>query len=710
MGTSSADPDRLRDYGDGTAEGRDDLARHATDLQQLIDAFNGAEKELGHSIPGLGEQLRALVGRLAELDHFVEDVGRAFADVDQRAATFMAGRGYPPYVTARDEVLDSHLAIWQAVRDAGLAEAFEDRAAARQAAERLADAVLDQLEAGQFREGTLAQLERNVQHPWFATALMDHMGPVGLTSVAAALDVRLANWQVYHGPAGIDGPHPFEYREAGERLLDILAHGLTVASHDPDWDARRFADGLVSAAIDEHGAVIGLSILLYRGGEFHPTFAWRVADGIYRAERELGPAPVWRPRAEGYDGAFFEQHHWFDPMVSVAQMLSRDATLAQRFLLAADRAAPRGNRLSYLTGQRTWQADEGNAFGNLIVAAATTYRDFDGPGSPGYQSAQIASQFLDELPYGSGGRPFGSDDFRIYKEMRDSVGIVLATYMFDVQRAVNPPYDDVHAGRVSTIQHPQLPQHLLAHGILLDSSRIKALLRAVLSDPVAAEHLLAAQGLLASAQLDDIAARVADTDPAEHARLVEHYRTALQNNGRLAAAIADAMNLNDIAAAAGKDARAQALVGMLNSGAGTVPVPGGPLTKLAVDQLRRDLFGFASTDFEGQARHRANTAINALETSLQELAVSTLLVNGWYATGGPYEGGHPFEVVAELADPDLPVFDTYNFLGPDGHLRPTVALTQEQWEAYEAWVSGRGLPPNLRLDVGAELKRGIDDY
>lgn len=83
MATSSADPDRLAEYAAGTGEGREQLARRAAELSELIGAFNRADKELGHNLDDLGAALAALVERMGELDGFVGEVGEAFAAVDR---------------------------------------------------------------------------------------------------------------------------------------------------------------------------------------------------------------------------------------------------------------------------------------------------------------------------------------------------------------------------------------------------------------------------------------------------------------------------------------------------------------------------------------------------------------------------------------------------------------------------------------------------
>lgn len=100
----------------------------------------------------------------------------------------------------------------------------------------------------------------------------------------------------------------------------------------------------------------------------------------------------------------------------------------------------------------------------------------------------------------------------------------------------------------------------------------------------------------------------------------------------------------------------------------------------------------------------ADPAVSLAEA--EERAASRLLASGWYEAGlSPEERErrkqmHPYALVPLLSDRQAPAFEVYNFLDDDGGLVPVASMTQEQWEAYVAWISQPdALPLEMRLGI-----------
>src|SRR4051794_26972867 len=82
MGTSSAVPDALRSY----ARGAEDLDRRllgsADRLRMALDAFRFSYPDVGGGVPYVELKLQGLAQGNGDLDHWVGQVGDAFANAD----------------------------------------------------------------------------------------------------------------------------------------------------------------------------------------------------------------------------------------------------------------------------------------------------------------------------------------------------------------------------------------------------------------------------------------------------------------------------------------------------------------------------------------------------------------------------------------------------------------------------------------------------
>ncbi|MGL5857615.1 MAG: DUF6571 family protein [Angustibacter sp.] len=580
---------------------------------------------------------------------------------------------------------------------------FTSRAQADAEAARLIGVFDAGIDDGRLSAANLTLLERYQTNPWFAAAMMNRMGPAGVAGLPARIANAVTSYHQWHPMDTAQDAERFDrFRVDGKRLVTAIAGTLSTASHDPQL-ADGFAEHVVEEAVSTHGAAFGLSVLLHRGGRFDAGFATTVAEGIYHAERTADISPFWRPMAELGDGTSYRlftdepgSDGWFDPMTGVAQMLARDPATAQTFLLGSDEADGEENRLRYLTADRAWDTcDDGTAFGHLIEAATTRLRDHgEPPGtSPGYRSAQIASQFLHDLPYGNG-RGWGADSYQIYDGLTPAVGTVLAAYINDVQRGLTGRGE---GSGVFQVDDPHLPG-AQSYGIMLDGSRTYQLLEAVMGDTDAFRSVTAAQHTLAQQQLAYTADQLHDPPPGmdrEEARSA--WMQAITNNSQLWGSTMSAANAADIDGAVADDARVTALQDLAGAATGAIPVPGGKAVELLFSTASGTIFGGDYTDYEGQARVEANRTQLAGEITMEDLVAATAAAHHLFDTDAALEASAP------NVPPDSPGY----FLRPDGTLIPWTQMTELQQQEYQVWL-GSGPLQDEQTRISSNIDNAIE--
>jgi hypothetical protein len=666
MGVTRGDPSLLAGYTDATVA-RVARSRAATnEYRAAIRRLLAAPSDL--PVP--------IVDRSGELAADLDDLER----LDRQPARFAAAL-----------LLADQLARFPWVGGRPLeASPPVDPAAARALATELAVDLEAATRDGWFDPALLARVERAVPVPELAVALVDELGPEGLLAFPAALEVRYRSLTT--GTVWDPDRPPHTFLEDGERVIDSLGRALALASQH--GLPSSFADEVVAAATQVQGHAVGLSLYLGRGGRFDGRFAVRVAEGLYEAERSSGVSPFWRPLADDAHGQvpwFFGSDHWFDPLASAARALSHHPLAAQDFLLGDDVGAER-DRLSYLTAERTWRADQGAGFGALIEAATTVHRDHDGDRSPGYRSALLASRFLHELPFHEGGwRLLRSDDpgYHLYPALVPTVGRVLAVYVADVQATPLGRADHASAGAVWTEGRAFQSAASVAHGIVLSPARLPLLLEAVAGDDGAFNELVTAQHVLARQQLDHVASQLGTEDDAV---VRERLNSVLTRISALAGATLHAGNLVEIGDGAATDARVARLAGLADTGLG-LAMPGGPVTKAALGQVTSAVTGeFDGTGAEASARWEATTAVTVQHRALIDLTHAVLLDHGWYAPGGPLEAHRP---------------EGLRFVGDDGDLVPRVALDEVGVQQLDNWTDLAGTS-DLRTTITTYLTRGMN--
>jgi hypothetical protein len=572
---------------------------------------------------------------------------------------------------------------------------FDNQDAARFEANRLATSVqASTVEGEAVPAADLELLARYAKNPWFAAALVSRLGVVGVAG--------LAGQAVLTGRA-LEADHPAAqeraraYAASRQAVLAGVARALTVASNHPDLLPGDFADGLVREASTVPGAAFGLSTLLHLGGQVGPEFATTLAEGIYAAERsDPRGRGVWREladparlRGEGIGEGGYElpgRPGWADPLTGVSVMLSRDPATAQSFLLGPDTEHPDQNRLHHFTTVRDWTAsDHGAGYGSMIEAATTRLRDHDGEGSPGYRSAQVASQYLHEV---------NTED--LPSPLKRATGHVLAAYIIDVQRSQTgePEPVGVHEG-----PDPHLPAGSQSYGARLTWEDSRQLLRAVMGDDEAFRSVMAAQQSLAQQQLDHtggvLQRAAAGSDRAAAATA---WNAATRNAALLWGASIDAANVAHIEDAKDVDARSTALRQLASAATNTVPVPGGKAVEFLFSQARQHVVSQPPTQHETDARHEAYANLHLAEHTLRGLVLTAAAAHNLFDDGA-----------ALYAERPPPPYDSaHDFIRPDGTITPWDQMTPEQQEGYDTWMISNLADLQERISGG--VNSGIEKY
>jgi hypothetical protein len=312
-----------------------------------------------------------------------------------------------------------------------------------------------------------------------------------------------------------------------------------------------------------------------------------------------------------------------------------------------------------------------------VVAASTRYRDHGGEGSPGYRSAQIASQFLEDLPYGSPDDQH-PDAYRLPADLRDSTGVILGAYINDVRRSLSG--NSGQLGAVWTVAEGGLPG-TQAYGLTLPTVKAAQLLTVVLGDREALRSVIAAQQLFTRQQFDYAAGLLNGADPTiNRAEAKALWGNAVESNSRLAGSILQAANADREADAAAHDARVKDNLDLLSklSSAATsfIPLRGGPFTEIALGEAKELVFNQGLTDYQGIARNQAASSGIVLEAQLVDLVATTGYANHLYHNGVFGTGGIPH---VEPTDPGY-------FLDQAGKLIPWTHMTRIQQDTYINWV------------------------
>ncbi|HEX4814636.1 MAG TPA: hypothetical protein VFV66_17995 [Nonomuraea sp.] len=293
-----------------------------------------------------------------------------------------------PELRRRNETIQSLTATWGADASGMVPfdEALYNRASSDPDVYAAADRLAETAKTGELDAKALAELEKRINDPAFATMLTHALGATGFRQVMA---------KTVHGDNAL------------LRLQIALSKALGTAS--PRLDAVWRKEFTSDLKPHDHQALAKA----IRHGSFDSAFLLEVAKVIDAHDRKTP--------AQG--GTVLRDYHE-DPIVDMMTALGRNPAAAQDFFAEDPTALKR-----FLIERRTINGKD--ALGAALAAATTVFRDRDGTAqnpSRGFISARLASEFvhLQRERINKGGEP---------AVPASTTALILAAYIPDVAHA-----------------------------------------------------------------------------------------------------------------------------------------------------------------------------------------------------------------------------------------------------------------------------------
>jgi len=405
---------------------------------------------------------------------------------------------------------------------------------------------------GDIDAKTLAELEKRISDPAFATMLMHALGAAGFREVMA---------KTVRGDTSL------------HRLQVALSKVLGTAS--PRLDARWRKDVINGLEPQGHQALAKA----IRHGSFDSAFLVEVARAIDAHDR--------KPPAQG--GTVLRDFHQ-DPIVDMMDALGRNPAAAQDFF-AQDPTALR----RFLTERPTMNGQD--EVGRAVEAATTVFRDRDGTAqnpSRGLLSANLASEFvkLQRERISKGGES---------AVPASTSALILAVYIPDVSHAA--ARSGLSGANSSTLDLAHRPPNE-PWGARFRTEDVREVMKEAFNeDPRTVSTLMAAQTVWAGRLLDHNAAS------GESGRLL----TAAKETGAGFGLITDATGLAHMAQGQALDEaqerKMKAIMAVVNTGLAFPQKAGWPITGQIVGAWTSLIEDSAKTEVnKNNAVYDANTA------------------------------------------------------------------------------------------------------
>jgi hypothetical protein len=402
--------------------------------------------------------------------------------------------------------------------------------------------------------------------------------PVMLHSLSTAYATQLGSKSDQDLMWNTDTPMTVHIDALNQQFMESFGTGLATASSSQAFRESHadFARGLAGAVTaDGTGAGWGLSQVL-RHGTYDATFLADVGAGLYDWEKTQ-TGPVWSVQADsqvmdwrlGTD----DPGHYYDPFVGLFEAMGRTPQGAVDFFNPDNGGPDATARAKYFIQDRTWRADDFNALGQALDAAATAPA-FRGPNASlarQTQSAWVASATITYLSQ----RAPGLHDRRIGDAAKDSLGHILATYIVDVGRVASGT-----SGELGVYRTPAGDPWLvgLPIGAGFDEHNLRTVLSEVLTDDGAVAEVAKANQSWNAYRIN-YAAEHWGGDYADMALL----QSAVWSSGQTTGYVLGAMGVGLEAKAKESDERAKMFLDISSDVIGLVPT-GGTATSFIANQ------------------------------------------------------------------------------------------------------------------------------
>lgn len=248
-----------------------------------------------------------------------------------------------------------------------------------------------------------------------------------------------------------DADSPMSARISGlqQQFMESFGAGLGRATRTGAVSPGFGVELAAAAAGASSGEGWGLGQIV-RHGDYDAGFLAALGGELY-AQEQAHPGLVWYDQAGGTVAGWRlgtdDDGRYHDPFVAVLEAMGRNPQGALAFLNPDHGGSEALARTKYLIQERRWGgADDGNALGVALDAAATTYRAPVPPGREGESPAEAAVReaLLTRQTDGAwvasatvhflAQRTPGTDGHRIGQGGIDSITHLLSEYMYDVDR------------------------------------------------------------------------------------------------------------------------------------------------------------------------------------------------------------------------------------------------------------------------------------
>ncbi|WP_214108320.1 DUF6571 family protein [Acrocarpospora catenulata] len=655
-------------------------------MTQLINQA----KRAGTELPSVSQQIDQILatlnlsltgpGTLRDIGH---QIGARVPDLQRRLDLILA---------APEVELGGAGILW--ADDSGWLTATPAAGAAE--ARLLADRLRVEAGNGKLSAETLADLNKYQNDPYFAAAFARELPNLkGLFAQLFRADVL--------SQSGADTRASVSAQDQ-EKLAAALSGILGTASRLKG--TLKVQGGYADRLIEDLGSpetAFALNKLL-RYGTFEETFLLDLATKVYDYERsQPAGTPYWQTVNPSVGAA----SRWgatvmlpqTDPMAAVMAAFANNPAAAQDFF-----TDPKRKPLAYLMRERDWRAGNDDDLGRAIEAATTVFRDHEEPPrqSRGWKSALIAAWAVHFWK--------GEDVQRNLPNTRDSAGRLLASYVSDVNSAMRWSGDSQIGVRSGD------PDRNLAgvqpYGADFTATGLKQAMTWAFTDSGAFKSVAAAQAQYSAEVLDAQAAKLKDEVDtvfakwkADHPgatakelddqrqevledRMNAHGGQAFSSLTRALAStfgvIVDAGAISDINEAKKHDANVQAFADIVNSASGLVPLPNlvsqNQLLEWGIDQAKEAGIGQISSDYEGEARSRAQETRDQTVDLFRDITAGAMMRHGLFGDGGVPAVTHPYSM--ENSRPGT----VGDFLRK-GEIVPWERMTTDQQRAYIEWIT-----------------------
>lgn len=427
---------------------------------------------------------------------------------------------------------------------------------------------------GKVDEKTVAELEKRIGDPVFATMLMHALGATHFREVMA---------RTVRGDQGL------------QRLQTALSKALGTASPKLDVSWRK---ELTSGLQGQDHQALAKAI---KHGTFDSAFLLQAARAIDAHDRKLP--------AQG--GTAFRDPHQ-DPIVDMMEALGRNPAASQDFFVGDPAALRR-----FLIERPT--ANGKDAVGKAIEAATTVFRDHEGTEqnpSRGFISAQLASQFVKLQAE----RTLKGGESAVHAS---TTALILAAYVPDISNTA--ARSGLSKADVRSTMGRHLPPNEPWPAQFATEDLREVMKEAFDTDPRTVSTLMAAQTLWAHRLLGHNAAG------GDEKRLV----TAAQEVGAGFGLITDATGLARIAQGERLDeaheSKMKAIMAVVNTGM-AIPQQGGwPITAQLVGSWTGVMEDGVKTEVnKNRATYEANTAVAQSEFLATQLLVQAMFDHGLF--------------------------------------------------------------------------------